>query len=73
MFWFLYRVKDFENLIDDIKMKLEIKYGKDKISFKGEMIENELYKSGDDVLVCDSNGDNIWVMGIFFVIWCLKE
>lgn len=73
MFWFLYRVKDFENLIDDIKMKLEIKYRKDKISFKGEMIENELYKSGDDVLVCDSNGDNIWIMGIFFVICCLKE
>lgn len=54
----MYRVKDPENLTDDIKMKLETKHRKDKTSFKGEMIENELYKSGDDVFVCDSNGDN---------------
>lgn len=31
---------------------------KDDISFKGEMIENELYRSADDVLDCDSNGDH---------------
>lgn len=37
------------------------------------MIENELYKSLDDVLVCNSMGDNIGVMGIFFVICFLKE
>lgn len=71
--WFLYRVKDPENLTDDIKMKLETKHGKDKTSFKGEMIENELYKSGDDVLVCDSNGDNTWAMGTSSATRCLKE
>lgn len=30
---------------------------KDETSFKGDMIENELYKSADDVLDRDSNGD----------------
>lgn len=69
----MYRVKDPENLTDDIKMKLETKHGKDKTSFKGEMIENELYKSGDDVLVCDSNGDNTWAMGTSSATRCLKE
>lgn len=38
-------------------MKREKKHKKDDISFKGEMIENELYRSADDVLDCDSNGD----------------
>lgn len=69
----MYRVKDPENLRDDIKMKLETKHRKYKTSFKGEMIENELYKSGDDVLVCDSNGDNTWTMGTSSATRCLKE
>lgn len=69
----MYRVKDPENLTDDIKMKLETKHRKDKTSFKGEMIENELYKSEDDVLVCDSNGDNTWAMGTSSATRCLKE
>lgn len=32
-------------------------YRKEETSFKGDMIENELYKSADDVLDRDSNGD----------------
>lgn len=46
----MYRVKDPENLADDIKMKRETKHRKDETCFKGEMKENELYKSSDDVL-----------------------
>lgn len=34
------------------------KHRKDETSFKGEMIENELYKSADDVLAWDSIADN---------------
>lgn len=40
------------------------------------MIENEFYKSVDDVLDCDGNGYNIEVMimmGNFFVICVLKK
>lgn len=68
------RVKDPEILTDDIKMKRETKQRKDNTSFKGEMIENELYKRADDVLDCDSNGDNIQaMMGDFSATRSLKE
>lgn len=54
----MFRVKDPENLTDDMKMTRDTKHRKDETSFKGEMIENELYKSADDVLDWDVNADN---------------
>lgn len=67
----MYRVKDPENLTDDIKMKRENKHKKDDISCKGEMIENELYRSADD---CDSNGDHTEaMMGDFSAARSLKQ
>lgn len=39
-------------------MTHDTKHRKDETSFKGEMIENELYKSADDVLDWDSNVEN---------------
>lgn len=70
----MYRVKDPENLTDDIKMKREKTHKKDDISFKGDMIENELYRSADDVLDCDSNGDHTEaMMGDFSAARSLKE
>lgn len=51
------RGKDPENLTDDMKMTRDPTHRKDETSFKGDMIENELYKSADDVLDRDSNGD----------------
>lgn len=54
----LFRVKDPEKLTDDLNMTRDTKHGNDETSFKGEMIENELYNSSDHVLDCDSNGDN---------------
>lgn len=38
-----------------MKMTHGTKHRKDETSFQGEMIENELYKTADDML--DSNGD----------------
>lgn len=38
-----------------MKMTHGTKHRKDETSFQGEMIENDLYKSADDML--DSNGD----------------
>lgn len=70
----MYRVKDPENLTDDIKMKRENKHKKDDTSFKGEMIENKLYRCADDVLDCDSNGDYTEsMMGDFSAGRSLKE
>lgn len=69
----MYRVKDPENLTDDIRMKRETKQRKNNISFKGEMIKNELYKSPDDVLVCNSMGDNTGAMGTSSATRSLKE
>lgn len=40
-----------------MKMTRDTKQRKDETSFKGDMIENELYKSADDMLDRDSNGD----------------
>lgn len=54
----MFRVKDPENLTDDMKMTRDTEHRKDETSFKGEMIENELYNSADDVLDWDSNADN---------------
>lgn len=48
-------VKDPENLTDDMKMTHGTNHRNDETSFQGEMIENDLYKSADDML--DSNGD----------------
>lgn len=53
----MFRGKDPENLTDDIKMTRDPTHRKDETSFKGDMIENELYKSADDVLDRDNNGD----------------
>lgn len=39
-------------------MTRETKHRKDETSFKGEMIENKLYNSADDVLDWDSKADN---------------
>lgn len=55
-----------------MKMIYGIKYRKDEISFQGEMIENELYKSVDNML--DSNGDSIQVVfDNFFIVVYFKE
>lgn len=53
----MFRGKDPENLTDDMKMTHDPTHRKDETSFKGDMIENELYKSADDVLDRDNNGD----------------
>lgn len=53
----MFRGKDPENLTDDMKMTRDPTHRKDETSFKGDMIENELYKSADDLLDRDSNGD----------------
>lgn len=53
----MFRGKDPENLTDDMKMTRDPTHRKDETNFKGDMIENELYKSADDVLDRDNNGD----------------
>lgn len=59
-------------MIDDMKMIFGIKYRKGEFSFQGEMIENEFYKSIDDML--DSNGDIIQVVfDNFFIVLYFKE
>lgn len=40
-----------------MKMTRDTKHREDETSFQGDMIENELYKSADDVLDRDSIGD----------------
>lgn len=55
-------------------MKRENKHKKDDTSFKGEMIKNELFRSADDVLDSDSNGDYTEaMMGDFSAARSLKE
>lgn len=45
-------------MTDDMKMTRDTEHRKNETCFQGEMIENELYKSADDVFDRDSNGDN---------------
>lgn len=55
-------------------MTRETKHRKDETTFKGEMIENELYNSADDVLDCDSNADSTQaVVGAFSAAPYSKE
>lgn len=57
-----------------MKMICDLIYRKDEISFKGDMIENEFYKSVDDVLDWDNNGDIIQVVfDDYFMVLYLKE
>lgn len=57
-----------------MKMICDLIYRKDEISFKGDMIENEFYKSVDDVLDWDSNGDIIQVVfDDYLMVLYLKE
>lgn len=44
-------------MTDDKKMARDTEHRKDETSFQREMVENELYKSADDMLDRDSNGD----------------
>lgn len=48
-------------------MTRETKHRKDETSFKGEMIENKLYNSADDVLDWDSKADNTSAARVIFL------
>lgn len=59
-----------------MKMICDLIYRKDEISFKGDMIENEFYKSVDDVLDWDSNVENICIVkseNYCFLVLYFKE